>query len=94
MAWYHHLEDTVGFPFIAVCHSERAISPLSRGDEVEIIGMAPEEECGHEMFVLTPWERRPLAIPLAQVRPAAELDDAGRTAVEDWQYWVEQGYTL
>jgi len=50
---------------VARCTAERAISPLRVGDEVDVVGMAPEQECQHEMFVLIPWERRTLAVSLA-----------------------------
>ena len=70
-----------------------AISPLRVDDEVEVVGMGPEEECAHEMFVLTPWEPRPLAVPLMQLK-VIQAEDATREAVEDWQYWVERGYEL
>lgn len=70
---------------------ERAISPLRAGDEIEIVGMAPEEECEHEMFVLTPWERRTLAVPLSQLEVVA-ADDPTAQAIEDWRYWVARGY--
>ena len=53
--------------------------------------MPPEEVCEHEMFVLTPWERRTLAVPLAQLA-ALHADGQTRQAIEDWQYWVERGY--
>jgi calcium binding protein len=94
MGWYNYLEEKLGFPFTAICIAERAISPLRKGDEVEIVGMAAEEECEHEMFVETPWERRRLAIPLAQIKPIQETDAATKEAVEDWHYWVKQGYQL
>jgi hypothetical protein len=87
MGWYYSLEDRLGFPFVARCVAERAISPLRVGDEVEVVGMAPEEECEHEMFVLTRWERGTLAIPLAQLEGMA-VDEQTRQAMEDWQYWV------
>ncbi len=35
------------------------------GDDVEVVGLAPEEERQHEMFVEMPWERRTLAAPPA-----------------------------
>ncbi len=57
MGWYYSLKDRLGFPFLARCVAERAISPLRVGDELEVVGMAPQEECQHEMFVLTRWER-------------------------------------
>ena len=93
MGWYYSLEDRLRFPFAARCTAERSISPLRVGDEVEVVGMAPEEECQHEMFVLIRWERRALAVPLAQLEGVA-VDQQTRQATEDWQYWVAQGYEL
>jgi hypothetical protein len=52
--------------------AERAISPLRVGDELEVVGMAPEEACEHEMLVLTRWERGTLAVPSAQLERPAE----------------------
>ena len=94
MGWYYYLEDKLGFPFTAICIAERATSPLLKGDEVEIVGMAGESECDHEMFVEIPWERRRLAIPLSQVEPIGEAEEDTREAVADWHYWVRQGYIL
>ena len=91
MGWYYSLENKLSFPFLAKCIARRAISPLHVGDEVEIIGMAPEDECEHEMFVLTRWERDGLAIPLSQLE-GLDVDDETRQAIEDWHYWVARGY--
>jgi predicted nucleic acid-binding Zn ribbon protein len=77
---------------VARCTAERSISPLRVGEEVEVVGMAPEEECQHEMFVLIRWERRALAVPLAQLEGVA-VDEQTRQVIEDWQYWVAQGYS-
>ncbi len=95
-SWYSYLDDRLHFPFHARCVAERRTSPLRIGDDVEVVGMAPEEECAHEMFVLTPWDRGPLAIPLGQVEALgrAAVDEDTRQAVEDWRYWVERGYEL
>jgi hypothetical protein len=93
MGWYYSLEDRLHFPFAARCTAERSISPLRVGEEVEVVGMAPEDECQHEMFVLIRWEHRPLAVPLAQLEGVA-VDDQTRQVIEDWQYWVGQGYEL
>jgi hypothetical protein len=71
---------------------KRATSPLRTGDEVKVVGMAPEFECEREMFVETPWEhKRTLAVPLSQLE-VVHGDDKTRQAVEDWHYWVEMGY--
>jgi hypothetical protein len=93
MGWYYSLEDRLHFPFVARCTAERSISPLRVGDEVEVVGMAPEEGYQHEMFVLIRWERRPLAVPLAQLQGVA-VDEPTRQTIEDWHYWVAQGYEL
>ncbi len=94
MGWYCYLEEKLRFPFLAKCIAERAISPLRKGDEVEIVGMAPEEECQHEMFVEIRWDRRTLAIPLSQLKPITATDKATKEAIEDWHYWIDQGYVL
>ena len=93
MGWYYSLEDRLHFPFAATCTAKRSISPLRVGDEVDVVGMAPEDECQHEMFVLICWERRTLAVPLAQL-DGVVVDEHTRQAIEDWQYWVAQGYEL
>jgi hypothetical protein len=80
-------------PFTARCVVKRAISPLKKGDEVEVIGMAPEEECEHEMFVLIRWTRHGLAVPLSQLE-GLHVGGQAHQAIEDWRYWVKQGYEL
>ncbi|MGA8007026.1 MAG: calcium-binding protein, partial [Burkholderiales bacterium] len=57
MGWYYYLEDKHRFPFTAVCSTKRAISPLQVEDEVDVIRIAPEEECAREMFVTIRWEK-------------------------------------
>ena len=93
MGWYYYLESNLHFPFTARCRKERAISPLHRGDEVDVIGMAPEEECEREMFVMMRWERRGLGVPLAQLE-VVHADDTTRQAVEDGHYWLDRGHTF
>ena len=94
LGWYYYLENTLGVPFTARCVAERAISPVRVGDEVEVVGLPPEEECRHEMFVLTPWERRTLAVLLGQLTAGPDADEAIAQAIGDWRYWVERGYEL
>jgi hypothetical protein len=46
------------------------------------------------MFVLIRWDRPSgLAVPLSQLE-ATVADEQTTQAVEDWHYWVEQGYEL
>lgn len=93
MGWYYYLEEHLQFPVLTSCIARRATSPLRVGDEVEVVGMAPEEECEHEMFVLTPWERDTLAVPLSQLE-VVHGGEQTRQAVEDWHYWTARGYQL
>src|SRR5207249_12239699 len=64
ISWYYYLDENLHFPFSARCITRRASSPLEPGDEVEVVEMAPEEECEHDMLVLIRRKRRPLAVPL------------------------------
>jgi hypothetical protein len=91
MGWYYYLEEHLHFPFRAKCTEQRAISPLRKDQEVEVVGLAPTEECDSEMFITLTWEQRTLAIPLAQLE-GIQADQATQQAVEDWRYWVDQGY--
>jgi hypothetical protein len=84
--WYYYLEENLQFPFTARCIAERSISPLRKGDEVEVLEMAPVEECGHEMFVGVRAERRPLGVPLSQLRPISHTPKKTKEAVADWHY--------
>jgi hypothetical protein len=93
MGWYYYLHDKMKVPFKARCRFARPISVLRVKEEVEVLGMAPEEECNSEMFV---WVRRAgerMAVPLAQLQPLSK-DQETREGVGDWLYWVDRGYEL
>ena len=91
MGWYTYLDDQLAFPFQARCIAERRSSPLQRGEVVEVTGMAPEEDCEHDMLVDVQWQGRRLAVPLAQLEGIA-VDDATQEAIGDWHYWIARGY--
>ena len=93
MGWYYYLEDRLRFPFLARCDKRRAISPLAKNEEVEVVGLPPEEECALEMFVTVRWRDRAVAVPLSQ-QAVAKAESATRQAVADWHYWVQQGYVF
>lgn len=93
MGWYTYLQDTLQFPFTAHCCKERASSPLRPDDEIDVMDLADADDCQHEMLVTIRWDRKSgLAVPLSQLKPASDTDEATRTAVADWHYWVKQGY--
>lgn len=93
IAWFTVLDDTLHFPFTAKCIAVRAISPLELGEEVEVVGMAPDAECEHDMLVLIVWKQRQFAVPLSQLE-GINVDQETRQVIEDWHYWVKRGYTL
>ena len=93
MGWYYYIADTMNFPFSARCVARRTISPLELGDEVEVVDIAPAEECEHEMFVMIRWKSRQLAVPLMQLE-GIEVDEETQQVIEDWQYWVNRGYEM
>ncbi len=93
MGWYNYLNDTLQFPFSARCIALRTTSPLEPGDEVEVVGMAPDEDCQHEMLVLISQKHRKLAVPLMQLE-GIQVDEETQQAIEDWHYWVGRGYEL
>lgn len=91
MSWYYYLEGKIEFPFKARCVASRSVSPLKKGEEVEVLAMAREDDCVREMFVLTRFAGRKLAVRLSQLE-VLETGRETREAVEDWQYWVAMGY--
>ena len=91
IGWFSYLESELQFPFTARCAARRAISPLLEGDEVEVMSIAPADECSHEMFVMIRWEHGGLGVPLSQLEPSA-ADSGTEVAVADWRYWVGKGY--
>lgn len=91
LGWYYYLEERLKFPFKARCTSKRAVSPLYTGEEVTVLGMAPEEECESEMFVGIRWDGRRMAVPLSQLKPLT-ADPQTKEAVADWHYWVGRSY--
>jgi hypothetical protein len=91
MGWYYYLDDVLQIPFKARCIAVRRISPLKEGEKVQATGMAPEDECLHEMFVEVKWKGRTFAVPLSQLE-GIEVDHETQQAIEDWHYWVGRGY--
>jgi Calcium binding len=87
MGWYYYLDDTMLFPFTAVCTSKRRSSPIKEGAIVEVIGMAPGDDCEREMFVEIAWDDDTLTVPLSQLE-APDADAKTQQAIADWHYWI------
>jgi Calcium binding len=69
----------------------KAVSPLLKGETVDVRRMAPEDACSNEILVLITWHGRKVAVPLSQLTPL-EADESTAEAIGDWHYWVAQGY--
>jgi Calcium binding len=91
LGWYYYLQGKIRFPFQAKCIVAKAVSPLRKGETVEVRSMAPEDACPSHMLVLIRWQGRNMAVPLSQLL-AIKGDEATNEAIADWQYWVAQGY--
>jgi hypothetical protein len=93
MGWYYYLENKLRFPFHAKCVAASVVSPLRKGETVEVRRMAPEHACAHDMLVLVRWQSRNMAVPLSQLA-AIDPDESTDEAIGDWHYWVAQGCLL
>ena len=93
MGWYYYLHDKMKVPFKARCRFARPISALRVKEEVDVLGMAPEEECTKEMFVRVRRVGARIAVPLAQLQPLSKVQET-QEGVGDWLYWVDRGYEL
>ena len=91
MGWYYYLDDKIQFPFQAKCIAAKVVSPLRKGETVEVRRMAPEDDCSADMLVLIRWHDRTMAVPLSQL-VAIDPNQSAAEAIGDWHYWVAQGY--
>jgi hypothetical protein len=91
ISWYYYLESKISFPFQARYVAAKPISPLRKGETAEVLRMAPEDACMHDMFVQIRWRAQKIAVPLSQLEPI-DPDELTKEAIGDWHYWVSQGY--
>src|SRR5262249_50025165 len=91
LGWYYYLENNLHVPFRARCIAKRTISPLQIGEEVEVVGMPPEEECEDNRSVLINGQGRSFGVPLAQLE-GIDVDAEPRQAIQDRHYWVAREY--
>jgi hypothetical protein len=95
MGWYYYLADKIVFPFRARVIKELKISPLKKGEIINVIEMADEEDCLNTMYVQIEWKGRKFGVPLEQLIPVETECDFYEDiveAIEDWNYWIDRGY--
>jgi hypothetical protein len=93
LSWYYYLENKIRFPFQARCVVAKDVSPLRKGETTEVVRMAAEDVCEHDMLVQIRWQGRKMAVPLSQLA-AIDPDESTKEAIGDWHYWVSQGCVL
>ena len=95
MGWYYYLDDHLNFPFKAKWATKTGLSSTSEGEEVEVVGMSPEEYCSQEMFVEVVYKEDTIedtfSVPLSEIE-AVDADSETQEAIADWHYWVGRGY--
>ncbi len=91
MGWYYYLESALLMPFKAECFVQRPGLLLKVGDAVEVINMADEDQCMHEVFVQVKRGKKTFIAPLGQLACYSN-DELTCEAVEDWHYWQARGY--
>ena len=91
MSWYYYPGSKLSFPFPATCTTSNITSPLKKGEDVEVLRIAPDEVCATDMLVMVLWQDRKLAVPLAQLA-AIDPDASTAEAIGDWHYWIALGY--
>src|ERR1700737_2231331 len=67
MSWYYYLESKISFPFQAKCVAAKVVSPLRKGEVVEVQRMALEDACSADMLVQIRWQGRKIAVTLSQL---------------------------
>ena len=66
LGWYYYLEEKVKFPLRARCDAVRLDSPLKKGELVEVLSLAKEDDCMREPFALIEFAGCKLGVPLAR----------------------------
>jgi hypothetical protein len=94
MSWYYYLEGKIRFPFQARCIAAKDVSPLRKGEIIEVVRMATEDACEHDMLVQIRWRGRKMAVPPLSQLTALDADESTKEAISDWHYWVSQGCLL
>jgi len=92
MSWYYYLESKIRFPFHAKCLAAKVVSPLRKGESVEVVRMAPDDVCEHNMLITIRWQGRNAAVRLSRLT-AIDPDESTAEAIGDW-HWVAKGYCL
>ena len=85
LGWYYYLENKIRFPLSARCIASKVVSPLRKGETVEVRRLPTEDFCAHDMLVLIRWHGRNVAVPISQL-VTIDADESTLEAIGDWHY--------
>ncbi|MEH1966983.1 calcium-binding protein [Nostoc sp.] len=95
MGWYYYLEETLNFPFVAKWTKKGRKSATAEEKQVEVLGMAPDEECLKDMYVEVAYidgkDDDVYSAKLSEIA-AVDTDSETQEAIADWLYWIARGY--
>ncbi|ACC82355.1 calcium-binding protein [Nostoc punctiforme] len=95
MGWYYYLEEALNFPFMAKWTKKGRKSGSSEEKEVEVLGMAPDDECLKDMLVEVAYingkDEDVYSAKLSEIA-AIDADSETQEAIADWLYWIARGY--
>ena len=95
MGWYYYLEEVLNFPFMAKWTKKGRKSPSAEEKQVEVLGMAPDDECLKDMLVEVAYingkDDDVYSAKLSEIT-AIDADSETQEAIADWLYWVARGY--
>jgi Calcium binding len=95
MGWYYYLDDTLNVPFMARWTKKGRKSTSVEEKQVEVLGMAPDDECLKDMFVEVVYpdgkDEDVFSARLSEIA-AIDADSETQEALADWHYWLARGY--
>ncbi|MBD6616684.1 calcium-binding protein [Komarekiella sp. 'clone 1'] len=95
MGWYYYLDDTLNVPFMAKWTKKGRKSTSVEEKQVEVLGMAPDDECLKDMFVEVVYpngkDEDVFSAKLSEI-VAIDADSETQEALADWHYWLARGY--
>ncbi|MBE9004335.1 calcium-binding protein [Fortiea sp. LEGE XX443] len=95
MGWYYYLEETLNYPFMAKWTKKSRKTSTTEEKQVEVLGMAPDDECLKDMYVevadINGKDDDVYSAKLSEIE-AIDADDETQEAIADWHYWLARGY--
>ncbi len=95
MGWYYYLDDTLNIPFNAKWKKKTRKSGTVEEKIVEVLGMAPEDECERDMLLEVVYvggkDEDVFTAKLSEIE-AIDADSETTEAIADWHYWLARGY--